>query len=81
MTRQNWDEGGGDPEEPERLAAGARLPAGPQPPVLAAAAGLQPQPPGGVDLPQRGLFPGQTPLQLNSSKLLPLFGVTVEGWE
>lgn len=23
VTRQHWDEGGGDPEEPERLAAGA----------------------------------------------------------
>lgn len=69
MTRQHWYEGGGDPEEPERLAAGARLPAGPQPPVLAAPAGPQPQPAGGVDLPQRGLLLGQTTLQLSGPHL------------
>lgn len=68
--RQHWHEGGGDPEEPERPAASAWLPAGPQPPVLAAPAGPQPEPPGGVDLPQCGLFPGQTPLQLSGLKQL-----------
>lgn len=67
VTRQRRDEGGGDPEEPERPAAGAGLAVGPQPPVLAAPAGAEPQPPGGVDLPQRGLLPGQSALQLSVS--------------
>lgn len=67
VRRQRWDEGGGDPEEPERRAAGAGLPAGPQPAVLAAPAGAQPQPAGGVDLPQRGVLPGQTALQLSDA--------------
>lgn len=70
MPWQHWDEGGGDPEEPERLAAGARPPAGPQPPVLTAPPGPQPQPAGGVDFPQRGLLSGQTTLRLNASTFM-----------
>lgn len=70
ITRQHWDKGGGDPEEPEWLAAGAWLPARPQPPVLTTPAGPQPQPSDGVDLSQCGLFPLQTPLQLSGREQL-----------
>lgn len=73
-TGQRWDKGRGDPEEPERLAAGARPAAGPQPYVLPATVGSQPQPAGGVDLPQRCIFLGQSPPQLIS---VCLFSETV----
>lgn len=61
---QQWDKGGGAPEEPEWFIADTRLATGPQPPVLAAPVGPEPQPAAGLDVPQCGRLPGQAALQL-----------------
>lgn len=66
---QQWDKGGGSPEEPEWFIADTRLASGPQPPVLPAPVGPEPQPAVGLDVPQCGRLPGETALQLSCERI------------
>lgn len=64
--RQHWDQGRGHPEEPEWPVARPGLPARPQPPVLCAFAGSQPQLALCLVLPECGLPVGQAEVQLRA---------------
>lgn len=70
---QQWDKGGGSPEEPEWFIADTRLASGPQPPVLTAPVGPEPQPAVGLDVPQCGCLPGETALQLSCERIQGTF--------
>lgn len=83
LPPQHWHQRGGHPEEPQWPVAHPCFQPRPQPPVLPALAGAQPQSPDGLVISERGLRAEQAALQLRTvgptcqPSCLPPFCLTV----